>query len=91
MSSVAILMTQEELEALIDRRVSAALLTVAPAPAELMSLAQVCELMGVTRATVAKWIREDGFPHVPIGNRTNRFKRSEVLAWKRPAHGGKRH
>lgn len=80
MSNVAILLTEAELEALIDRRIALAVTT--QHEKEILNLTEVCVLLGVTRKTVSRYMRE-GMPHTPVspGSRVNRFHRSQVLAW----------
>lgn len=83
MSNVAIMLSEAELEALIDRRVDAKLAKVAPAQVkENLNMAEVCELLGVSRKTIAHYVKSEGLPHVPVGKRENRFIRSKVLAWQ---------
>ncbi len=82
MSGLAILMTEEELDARIEQKVALALAAAAAAgPKETLTLTEVCALLAVTRRTVLTFIQERGLPHTPIGPRKNRFIRSEVLAW----------
>lgn len=87
MSAVAIVMTEAELEALIDRRIAAA--NAKPPIVEqcLLTLNEVALLLGLSRKTVAKCIREEGLPCTPYG-RVNRFDRAAVLAWN-AARGSK--
>jgi excisionase family DNA binding protein len=85
MSNVAIVLTEAELEALIDRRIELR----APKPEkEFLTLNEVAELLNISRQTVAKHAREDGLPCAPHG-RTYRFNRAAVLAWE-AARGSKR-
>ncbi len=79
MSNVAILMTEAELEALVDRRIQAS--KALPAvEKQLLTLNEVSTLLGLSRKTVTKLVREDGLPRTPYG-RVNRFDRAAVLAW----------
>jgi excisionase family DNA binding protein len=79
MSAVAILLTEAELEALIDKRIAAAK-AVPVVEKQVLTLDEVSTLLGVSRKTVLKNIRENGLPHTPYG-RVNRFDRAAVLAW----------
>lgn len=86
MSAVAILMTEAELEALVDRRIAAS--KALPAvEKQLLTLNEVSSLLGLSRKTVAKHMRESGLPHTPYG-RVSRFDRTAVLAWN-AARGSK--
>ena len=85
MGAVAIVMTEAELEALIDRRIQAA--KAAPTEKQLLTLNEVSALLGLSRKTVTKLVREAGLPHTPYG-RVSRFDRAAVLAWN-AARGSK--
>jgi excisionase family DNA binding protein len=79
MSAVAVVMTQDELEALIDARIAAD--KAKPVvEKQLLTLNEVAKLLGLSRKTVAKYMREEGLPHTPYG-RVSRFDRAAVLAW----------
>ena len=55
---------------------------------QMLTVAEVCEILGVSRNTIATLTREDGFPGpVKIGRRANRWRVAEVAAWidTRPA------
>jgi excisionase family DNA binding protein len=86
MSAVAIILDQTELEALIDKRIAAAKATPV-VEKQLLTLNEVCTLLGLSRKTVVKEMRENGLPHTPYG-RVSRFDRAAVLAWN-AAHGSK--
>lgn len=79
MTQHAILLTEAELEALIDRRIAVAS-EVPKVEKELLTLNEVSVLLSLSRKTIAKYVREEGMPHSPHG-RVNRFSRSAVLAW----------
>lgn len=85
MSNVAILMTEAELEAFVDRRIAASKTSVVEK--ELLTLNEVSALLGLSRKTVTKLVREGGLPHTPYG-RVSRFDRAAVLAWN-AARGSK--
>jgi excisionase family DNA binding protein len=78
MSAVAIVMSEAELEAFVDRRIQAA--KAAPVEKELLTLNEVSTLLGLSRKTVTKLVREAGLPCTPYG-RVSRFDRAAVLAW----------
>jgi len=85
-SSVAILLDQIELEALIDARIAAS--KAQPiVEKQLLTLSEVVKLLGLSRKTVSRCIREEGLPCTPYG-RVNRFDRAAVLAWN-AARGSK--
>ncbi len=86
MSAVAILLTESELEALIDKRIAAAK-TVPVVEKQLLTLDEVSTLLGLSRKTVVKYVRESGLPATPYG-RVSRFDRAAVLAWN-AARGSK--
>jgi excisionase family DNA binding protein len=88
----AILLTRDELEALVDQRIAAAVAKISVAPSELMTLMEVCDLLKLSRKTVSHYMQKDGLPHTPVANNTrvSRFKRSEVLAWWDTRQKGKR-
>lgn len=86
MSAVAILLSEAELEALIDRRIAAAK-TLPVVEKELLTLSDVSVLLNLSRKTISKYVREEGLPHSPHG-RVNRFDRAAVLAWN-AARGSK--
>jgi predicted DNA-binding transcriptional regulator AlpA len=49
---------------------------------ELLKIAEVCELMKVSRASVYRRINDADFPlPIRIGKRSRVWNRSEVLAW----------
>lgn len=79
MSAVAIVMTEAELEAFVDRRIQAAK-ALPVVEKQLLTLNEVSALLGLSRKTVAKFVRESGLPHTPYG-RVSRFDRATVLAW----------
>ena len=77
MSAVAIVLTPAELEDLIDKRIA---LATRPPEKQVLNLNEVSALLGVSRKTVAKCMRDEGLPHTPYG-RVSRFDRAAVLAW----------
>lgn len=82
MSNVAIVMTEEELDARIEQRVAAVLAKLGPVQQkENLTMSDVCELLGVSRKTVGGYIKNDGMPAIPIGKREHRFSRAKVLEW----------
>lgn len=87
MSAVAIVLTEAELEALIDRRIAAAK-ALPVVEKQLLTLNEVAKLLDLSRKTVAKYMREEGLPHTPYG-RVSRFDREAVLAWN-ASRGSKR-
>lgn len=87
MSAVAIVMSEAELEAFVDKRIAAS--KAQPViEKQLLTLAEVVTLLGLSRKTVSRCIREEGLPFTPYG-RVNRFDRDAVLAWN-AARGSKR-
>jgi excisionase family DNA binding protein len=79
-------MTQAELEALVDSRIAAAM-ALPVVEKQLLTLNEVSTLLGLSRKTVAKYVREEGLPHTPYG-RVSRFDRAAILAWN-AARGSK--
>ena len=59
MSAVAILLSEAELEALIDKRIAAAK-AVPVVEKQLLTLDEVSTLLGLSRKTVTKHVRENG-------------------------------
>lgn len=47
----------------------------------LLSIAEVAALLQVSRATIYRLTDDEGLPFVRIGDRTRRFRESEVEAW----------
>jgi excisionase family DNA binding protein len=81
-SAVAILMTEAELEALVDRRIALAQSAASkPGEPETLSLKEAAALLGVHRHTVPNLIRDKGLPCIPIGKRRMKFQRSALLLW----------
>jgi excisionase family DNA binding protein len=87
--SAAPLLNLDALRELVREEVAAALATAKPLPVEkqVLNLSEVSALLGLSRKTVAKFIREEGLPHTPYG-RVSRFDRTAVLAWN-AARGSK--
>lgn len=50
---------------------------------ELMSVAELCKLYGISRRTYEKIIKADPPPHITKG-RNRLFVRSELLEWRAP-------
>lgn len=88
--SAAPLLNLEALRALVREEVATALASAKPPVVEkqLLTLNEVSALLGLSRKTVAKLIREEGLPHTPYG-RVSRFDREAVLAWN-ATRGSKR-
>lgn len=52
-------------------------------PGTLIRVSEVCDLVGVCRATVYRWISEGAFPHpVRISERAVRWDVNEIEAWR---------
>src|SRR5262245_33596442 len=59
----------------------------APAPAELMTLAEVAQLCRVTPATISKWsLQDSSFPLIKLPGRVHLVERAALWRWLR-SHG----
>jgi len=70
--------------------------TVYPAPdVAVLTIAEVAELLRVSRSTVARFVHQRGMPYIDLGShnptrrtrRLLRFEREAVLAWARARTG----
>ena len=51
-------------------------------PDRLITIKEILKLLGVSQATLYKWIEDGHFPRaMAFGGRTRRWWRSEVLEW----------
>lgn len=48
---------------------------------ELLSTTELSKLLKVSHQSIYKW-RGDGMPHMQLGEKTFRYKFSEVIAWR---------
>jgi len=49
---------------------------------KLISMNDLVDMFGVSRSTMAVWVDEEKFPKsIRIGERTRRWKESEVIEW----------
>ena len=46
----------------------------------LLNIKEIAKVLGVSTATVNKWKKSEGFPHVKIG-KSVRFREADVRAW----------
>lgn len=46
----------------------------------LLNIKEIAQALGVSTATVNKWKKSEGFPHIKIG-KSVRFRESDVRAW----------
>lgn len=52
-------------------------------PGRLIRLPEVCELLGVSRSTVYKWVAENSFPPpVRVSERAVRWRIEDIQAWR---------
>lgn len=77
-----IVTTAEELRALIREEVEAAVQArQGHAASEILDIAEVADLLGVTAPTVRAYVRTDGLPCIRMGKSTVRFRRADVERW----------
>ena len=50
-------------------------------PEEILKAEEVAKMLRVRRATIMRWVKENGLPRHMLGGGTPRFRRSEVLSW----------
>ncbi len=75
-----VILTPEELEALVERAVRRATpVMAAPAP-EVLTREQAAELLQVNPHAIPRLVRDEGLPAHRLGSQW-RFRRSEILAW----------
>jgi excisionase family DNA binding protein len=79
MSDLAVTLTIQELEQLIERAVRRVAAT-APAESKILTRAQVAELLQVHAVVVSRYVAEEDLPAHKVGGEY-RFVRSEVMAW----------
>lgn len=75
-------LTVPELEALIDRAVAKRL--AAPAPVrEVLTKADVAELLGCDERSITTYVHEEGLPALRLAGKSGplRFLRRDVMAW----------
>lgn len=93
MSALAVTLTIEELEALVEGAVRKATAgAAAPGAPEVLTREEVAKLLRLHPNVVVRWIRSRGLPATKIGNEW-RFLRSQVVAWiaaneGKPQEGG---
>jgi predicted DNA-binding transcriptional regulator AlpA len=79
----SIVLTPEELSALVETAVAKALARNPPKPRKsYLDAAEIGVHFGVSRATIHAWIYEDGCPHIKRG-KLLRFELAAVEAWFR--------
>ena len=77
-----IVLSPEQLEALVERAVKRALDGRASAePADYLTTRQCAELVGVHPRSIVRLVRDEGLPVVRLGEKTLRYERAAVLAW----------
>lgn len=82
MKDAIVVLTADQLEALVSRAVTDALAKAgANAPADVLSCEQAAELIGVHPHTVPKLVRDKGLPTLRRIGKLWRFSRRDVLAW----------
>lgn len=47
----------------------------------LLTYADVSEMLGIPRSTIAVWVHRKEIPHIRLGKRTVRFLRSDLAEW----------
>jgi excisionase family DNA binding protein len=82
MSGVALLLSEVELEALIDKRVETKLAALALVKQkDVMNVREVAELLGKHPKTIRKLVIERGLPVLKTTGNEPRFMRAAVLSW----------
>ncbi len=77
-----IVLTQAEIEALIDSRIEARLSQVATeSNKDVLSMAEVAQLLGKHPKTIRKLVLNRGLPVSNSAGREPRFIRADVMAW----------
>jgi len=82
MSAALALLTQEQLAELLEQaaeRGAAKALALKGAPAELVSSAEMCRRLGVSRSTLHR-LRKEGAPAVRVGD-VFRYRADRVIEW----------
>jgi excisionase family DNA binding protein len=79
-------LTEDDLRAVVDERVTAALQELGD-DRRLLTSEQVAERLGVGIGAVAELCASRGMPYRELGPRMRRFKWSEVEAWSATACG----
>lgn len=88
MSGEKIEIGREELGLLVERAVDRVLERFLGPQQELLTVKDVCELMGVHRNTVFRWMRTEGLPFVQAKERAPvKFRRSALMEWIREREG----
>lgn len=82
-AAAVIVVTPEELEAIVERAVRRALEAAGhePPSARLLKPEEAGDRLGVTKTTILKWARKKGLPHRRLGDREVRFVEAEILEW----------
>lgn len=79
--TLAVTLTVDELQALVETAVRKATAgAVAAGSPEVLTRAEVADLLQIHQNVVLRWIRQRGLPASKIGNEW-RFLRSQVVAW----------
>lgn len=48
---------------------------------KLLSIDELCEFLGVTKATIYSWTSNNKIPHVKLSKRLLKFREEEIKAW----------
>ncbi len=82
--TVAIVLSESDLEALIDKRVEAKLTALRVAPAAektVLNVREVAALLSKHPKTIRKLVKERGLPATNTTGKEPRFIRADVMAW----------
>jgi excisionase family DNA binding protein len=84
-SKLLVTLTAADLERLLDERVRAAVTETVAQLAEprFLTVADLCEMLQVSRKTVAILVQRDGLPVARQLGRELRFERDQVVEWMR--------
>jgi excisionase family DNA binding protein len=78
--TLAVSLTIEELEALVEKAVNRAISTRSPEASDVLTREQVAEILQCCTVQVVKFAKNDGLRGIKIG-REWRFRRADVDAW----------
>lgn len=58
---------------------------------KLLKLPEVCELVGLKRPTIYKYIKTEGFPKpIKIGSRASRWSYAQIMEWIEKQKNGRK-
>lgn len=79
--NAVVVLSPEQLEALVRKAVRAELGERASEASEVMTREQVAELLSVDVRTITTYVKKKGLPATKLGGNEWRFRRSDVLRW----------